>query len=232
MKKFICFCAITALLAPLVSLAQESKPNLSDPKDKRGYALGATFGQNMKQQGVEINLDMFYKGLKDAYAGSEMLLTQKEMQETMTAFQNEMAAKAQERAKVLGEKNKKEGDAFLAENKTKPGIITTASGLQYKIISEGKEARKPKAEEKVTVNYRGTFINGTEFDSSYKRGTPATFPVNGVIRGWGEALQLMTVGSKWQLFVPSNLAYGENGMGQAIPPNATLIFEVELISIN
>jgi FKBP-type peptidyl-prolyl cis-trans isomerase FklB len=231
MKRVVCFCAAAALLLPLAGLAQDQKPTLSDPKDKKSYALGTTLGQQMKQQGLDINIEIFFKGLKDAYAGGEMLLTQKEVQDAMTAFQSEMMAKAQEKNKVASEKNKKEGEAFLAENKTKPGVITTASGLQYKVLTEGKDARKPKEDETVTVNYRGTLLDGTEFDSSYKRGTPATFPVKGVIKGWVEGLQLMTVGSKWQLFIPSALAYGENGAGPQIGPNSTLVFDVELISI-
>ncbi len=231
MKRAVCLFAVVALLVPLAAFAQEQKPTISDPKDKKSYALGATLGQSMKQQGLDLNLDVFFKGMKDAFTGGEMMMSQKEVQDAMTAFQSEMMAKTQEKNKIAGEKNKKEGEAFLAENKTKPGVVTTPSGLQYKVITEGKETRKPKEDETVTVNYRGTLLDGTEFDSSYKRGTPATFPVKGVIRGWVEALQLMTVGSKWQLFIPSSLAYGENGAGPQIGPNSTLIFEVELVSI-
>ncbi|MBI3754671.1 MAG: FKBP-type peptidyl-prolyl cis-trans isomerase, partial [Deltaproteobacteria bacterium] len=169
--------------------------------------------------------------IKDALSGGKPLMTDKEIQETMTAFQKEMTAKQAGRAKVLGEKKKKEGETFLAANKKKEGVKTTSSGLQYKVIKAGSGA-KPKTTDSVTVNYRGALIDGTEFDSSYKRGEAATFPLNGIIPGWVEALQLMPVGSKWQLFVPFNLAYGEHGQGREIGPNATLIFEVELISIN
>jgi FKBP-type peptidyl-prolyl cis-trans isomerase FklB len=152
------------------------------------------------------------------------------MQVTMAAWQKEMMAKATETQKKAGEKNKKEGDTFLAENKKKPGVVTLPSGLQYKILKEG-TGPTPKATDTVVTQYRGTLINGKEFDSSYKRNQPATFPCNQVIAGWTEALQKMKVGSKWQLFVPSNLGYGENGAGGDIGPNATLIFEVELIDI-
>jgi FKBP-type peptidyl-prolyl cis-trans isomerase FklB len=231
MKKVFCLFAVAALFVPLIGWTQDQKASVPDPKDKKSYALGATIGQSLKQQGLELNVEMLTKGLRDTLIGGEMLLNPKEISETMTALQNEMMAKAQEKAKVAGSKNKIEGDEFLANNKTKPGVVTTASGLQYKVISEGKDARRPKADETVTVNYRGTLIDGTEFDSSYKRGTPATFQVSGVIRGWVEALQLMSIGSKWQLFIPSNLAYGEKGAGPQIGPNATLIFEVELLSI-
>src|SRR3989338_270904 len=158
------------------------------------------------------------------------LKSEKEVQETMMAFQNEMKTKQAEHAKVLGGKNKKEGEAFLAENKKKEGVKTTASGLQYKVIKNG-NGKKPKATDTVTVHYKGTLIDGTEFDSSYKRGEPTSFPVNQVIAGWTEALQLMNVGSKWQLFIPANLGYGDRGAGPQIGPNAAFIFEVELISL-
>jgi FKBP-type peptidyl-prolyl cis-trans isomerase FklB len=148
----------------------------------------------------------------------------------MAAFQKEMMAKQQELAKKLGEKNKKEGEAFLSENRKKEGIKALPSGLQYKVVKAG-TGKKPKSTDTVTTHYRGTLIDGTEFDSSYRRGQPASFPVSGVIAGWTEALQLMEEGAKWQLFIPPNLAYGERGAGSQIGPNATLIFEIELISI-
>jgi FKBP-type peptidyl-prolyl cis-trans isomerase FklB len=164
-------------------------------------------------------------------SGGKPLLTEQEIKDVITALQKDLQAKQQEKMRVLAEKNKKEGESFLAENKKKDGVITLASGLQYKIIKNG-GGKMPKATDSVTVNYRGTLIDGTEFDSSIKRGQPATFQVSGVIPGWTEALQLMREGSKWQLFIPSNLAYGERGAGGSIGPNAVLIFEVELISIN
>jgi FKBP-type peptidyl-prolyl cis-trans isomerase FklB len=157
-------------------------------------------------------------------------MSDKDMETTMTAFQKEMMAKMDAKQKIDGEKNKKDGEAFLTANKKKDGVITLTSGLQYKIIKKG-DGAKPTASQTVRCNYRGTFIDGKEFDSSYKRGEPAEFPVGQVIKGWVEALQLMPVGSKWQLFIPSDLAYGPNGQGQMIGPNATLIFDIELVSV-
>jgi FKBP-type peptidyl-prolyl cis-trans isomerase len=203
---------------------------LKSDKDKLSYTFGANFGKSLKQQEIEINTDIFIKGMKDGLSGGKMVLTDQEMKETMTSFQKEMAAKQAEKRKVLGEKNKKEGEAFLSTNKTKEGVKTLASGLQYKVITEG-TGKTPKATDSVVTNYKGTLIDGTEFDSSYQRKTPATFKVNGVIKGWTEALQLMKEGSKWQLFVPSDLAYGERGAGPNIGPNAVLIFEIELVSV-
>ncbi len=222
--KLIVILGILLILAGLVN-AQE-KPVLKDQKDKVSYILGTDIGNNLKKQSISVNPKILAKGIEDALAGAKPLLTDKEIQETMMAFQKEVMAKQAEVAK----KNKTEGEAFLAENKKKEGVKTTASGLQYKVIKPGK-GKKPKSSDSVTVNYRGTLIDGTEFDSSYKRGQPATFQVSGVIPGWTEALQLMEEGAKWQLFIPSNLAYGERGAGGVIGPNATLIFEVELISI-
>ncbi len=202
---------------------------LKTDKDKTSYALGMNAGTNFKQQSIDVNTDVFVKGLKDALSGAKPLLTDDEMRSTLTVLQKEMMAKQTEKMQALGAKNKKEGEAFLAENKKKEGVITLPSGLQYKIIKEG-TGKMPKAADTVTTNYRGTLIDGTEFDSSYKRGEPATFPVTGVIPGWTEALQLMKTGSKWQLFIPSNLAYGEKGSGP-IGPNAVLLFDADLISI-
>ncbi len=187
-------------------------------------------GGSLKRNSIDVDIDALVKGLKDSLAGGKMLMTEQEQRETLIAFQKEFQAKQQEKMKALAEKNKKEGEAFLEANKKKPGVKVLPSGLQYKVITEGKGA-SPKDTDTVTVNYRGTLIDGTEFDSSYKRNEPATFPVKGVIKGWTEALLLMKEGSKWQLFIPSNLAYGERGAGSAIGPNATLIFEVELIKI-
>jgi FKBP-type peptidyl-prolyl cis-trans isomerase FklB len=158
------------------------------------------------------------------------LMTDQEYKETMTNFRTEMTQKKTAQMKEAGDRNKKEGEKFIADNKKKEGVITTASGLQYKIITKGTGA-SPKATDTVSVHYKGTLIDGKEFDSSYRRGQPASFPVNGVIKGWTEALQLMKEGSKWQLFIPSELAYGDRGAGRDIGPNSTLIFDVELISI-
>ena len=199
---------------------------LKNPKDKVSYIIGMDIGMNLKKQSIDINSDILAKGLKDALSGAKPLLTEQEIQETMGAFQKEMNAKQDEVAK----KNKAEGESFLAENKKKEGIKILPSGLQYKVIKVG-TGKKPKSTDTVTVHYRGTLIDGTEFDSSYKRGQTVSFQVSGVIPGWTEALQLMEEGTKWQLFIPPNLAYGERGAGGMIGPNATLIFEVDLISI-
>jgi FKBP-type peptidyl-prolyl cis-trans isomerase FklB len=205
--------------------AQET-PVLKDQRDKVSYIIGMDIGMNLKKQAIDIDSNILAKGVKDALSGAKPLLTQKEIQETMAAFQKEMMAKKEEVAK----QNKKDGEIFLSENKKKEGVKTLPSGLQYKVIKVG-TGKKPKSTDTVTVHYRGTLIDGTEFDSSYKRGQTVSFPVSGVIPGWTEGLQLMEEGAKWQLFIPSNLAYGERGTGGIIGPNATLIFEVELVSI-
>jgi FKBP-type peptidyl-prolyl cis-trans isomerase len=208
----------------------QSASSLPTQKDKVSYAIGMNIGTNLHRQSVDVDPKVLQQGLQDALAGGKTLLSEEEARATLTEFQNEMRKKQQEKMQQAGETNKKEGDAFLASNKPKDGVVTLPSGLQYKILTSG-TGPKPKASDSVVCNYRGTLIDGKEFDSSYKRGQPATFPVSGVIKGWTEALQLMPVGSKWQLFVPSELAYAERGSGPDIGPNATLIFEVELLSI-
>ncbi|HLW87494.1 MAG TPA: FKBP-type peptidyl-prolyl cis-trans isomerase [Terriglobales bacterium] len=208
----------------------KSATTLTTQKDKFSYALGMNLGTNFKRQSVPVDADLVARGIRDTLAGGKTLLTEDEARAVMMDVQNQFRKQQQEKAQQAGEANKKEGAAFLAANKTKPGVVTLPSGLQYKIIQAG-TGPKPAATDTVSVNYRGTLINGTEFDSSYKRGQPATFTVNGVIKGWTEALQLMPTGSKWQLFIPADLAYGERGAGADITPNATLIFEVELMSI-
>jgi FKBP-type peptidyl-prolyl cis-trans isomerase len=203
---------------------------LKTQKDKFSYALGMNLGANLHKQSVPVDPNIMARGLKDALAGGKTLLTEDEARAAITTVQNDMREKQQVKMQAAGEANKKEGEAFLAGNKAKEGVVRLPSGLQYKVLKEGK-GPKPTATDSVVCNYRGTLINGTEFDSSSKHGGPATFPVNGVIKGWTEALQLMPVGSQWQLFVPSDLAYGDRGAGGDIGPNATLIFEVELVSI-
>jgi FKBP-type peptidyl-prolyl cis-trans isomerase len=203
---------------------------LKDDQEKSSYALGMSAGTTFRTQSLDLALNAFVQGLKDSYSGGKTLMTDEEMRAVLTKAQAAVAAKQQEKMKIIGETNQKEGAAFLAANKTKDGVVTLPSGLQYKIMVEG-TGPKPATTDTVVCNYRGTLINGTEFDSSYKRGQPATFPVGGVIKGWTEALQLMPVGSKWQLFIPSELAYGERARSAEITPNSTLIFEVELISI-
>jgi FKBP-type peptidyl-prolyl cis-trans isomerase len=195
-------------------------------KEKASYAIGMQVGGSLHKQGVDVDPNILLQGMKDSIAGKPQM-NDEEARAALMALQGEMRAKAQAAAEVT----KKEGEAFLAANKSKPGVTALPSGLQYKIMTPGTGA-KPAATDKVVCNYRGTLINGTEFDASEKHGGPATFPVNGVIKGWTEALQLMPVGSKWQLFVPPDLAYGERGTPDgAIPPNSTLVFEVELVSI-
>ncbi len=194
-------------------------------------------GQNLGKQSVPVDPAILARGMRDGLAGGKTLLTDEEAQAALKAMQDDLHAKqqaktqqAEEANKKVAEVNKKEGETFLAENKAKDGVVTLASGMQYKILKEG-TGPKPTTSDSVVCNYQGTLINGKEFDSSYKRGQPATFPVTGVIKGWTEALQLMPVGSKWQLFIPSDLAYGDRGAGADIGPGATLVFEVELLSI-
>ncbi len=228
MKRVILIFAAFSLTLPL--FAQEKSPQekstaLKDQKDKVSYSIGLNIGSNLGRQNVQINPDALAAGIKDAMAGKPQL-TQDQVKEVMTTFEKDM----EQKQKAAGEKSAAEGTKFLEENKKKEGVKTTASGLQYKVIKEG-TGTQPKETDTVTVNYRGTLINGTEFDSSYKRGQPATFPLNGVIRGWTEGLQLMKAGSKYQLFVPPGLAYGERMVSPDIAPNSTLIFEVELLDI-
>jgi FKBP-type peptidyl-prolyl cis-trans isomerase len=203
---------------------------LKTDKDKASYALGMNIGENLKKQSDVLDAAIVQRALKDTLSGNKMLMTDEEVKAQLMALQMTMRKKQEAEVQQMAETNKKQGDEFLAENKTKAGVVTTPSGLQYKILTEG-TGPKPAATDSVVCNYKGTLLDGTEFDSSAKHGGPATFPVNGVIKGWTEALQLMPVGSKWQLFVPSELAYGQRGAGGGIAPNSTLIFEVELVSI-
>ena len=222
--------APAAKTGPATKPRTQSVLTLKTQKDKLSYALGMNLGSNLHKEKVEVDPAIVLRGLKDALAAGKMLLTEDEARATLTQLQTEVRSKQQEKMKVAGEMNKKEGVEFLAANKTKEGVVILPSGLQYKILTEG-TGPKPTASDTVVCNYRGTLISGAEFDSSYKRGQPASFPVNGVIKGWTEALQLMPVGSKWQLFVPAELGYGDRGAGADIGPGATLIFEVELLSI-
>jgi FKBP-type peptidyl-prolyl cis-trans isomerase FklB len=226
MKSLIAVLATVLLVLPVSAQEKSTQtPPLKDLKDKVSYSIGLNIGFNFKKQNMDLNPDVLAAGVKDALAGKPQL-TQDQVKETMTAFEKDMV----EKQKAAGVKNAADGEKFLAENKKKDGVKTTASGLQYKVMKEGAGA-VPAASDTVTVNYRGTLIDGTEFDSSYKRGEPATFPLQGVIKGWTEALQLMKKGSKYQLFIPAALAYGERSPGADIPPNSTLIFEVELMDI-
>jgi FKBP-type peptidyl-prolyl cis-trans isomerase len=220
--------------SPTPASKAEAASAFANQKDKVSYALGmniaTSLGANLKRQGVEINTDVLAQALKDGLGGGKTRMTEEEARATLVQLQKDLQDKQEAKMKEAAETNKKEGDTFLAANKAKPGVVALPSGLQYKIVKEG-TGPKPAATDTVVCNYRGTLIDGKEFDSSYKRGEPATFPVSGVIKGWTEALQLMPVGSKWELYIPPDLAYGARGAGADIGPNATLIFEVELLSI-
>jgi FKBP-type peptidyl-prolyl cis-trans isomerase FklB len=222
--KTLLLASATVLLA-LPVFAQDKSVDLKDQKDKVSYAIGLNIGVNMNKQKLPVNADALSAGIRDGLANTPKM-NDNEVRDTMMAFEKDMM----EKQKVAGEKNAADGAKFLEDNKKKPGIKTTASGLQYKSLKEGSGAQ-PAATDTVTVNYRGTLIDGTEFDSSYKRNEPATFPLNGVIKGWTEGVQLMKKGSKYQFFIPANLAYGERSPGAGIPPNSTLIFEIELLEI-
>jgi FKBP-type peptidyl-prolyl cis-trans isomerase len=228
MKKLFVSMICLGLAAPLFA---DGTNQLADEKSRVSYAIGLSIGHNFKQQGLDIDPDLVGRAIKDVVTGGTELLNESQMRETLQNFQKEFRTRQLTKFKV-------EGEAFLATNKLNPGVktlsVTLPSGqtseLQYLVITNG-DGPVPKATDRVSVNYRGTLINGTEFDSSFKRGHPATFPVSGVIPGWTQALEKMTVGSKWKLFIPSELAYGERGSQPSIPPNSTLLFDVELLSI-
>jgi FKBP-type peptidyl-prolyl cis-trans isomerase FklB len=202
---------------------------LKTEKDKQSYAIGMNIGKSIHRDGVDVDPNILLRGMKDAMAGGKTVLSDDEAKTVMTNLQAEMHKQQTEKAQLASDANKKAGDVFLAANKTKEGVVTLPSGLQYKILTQG-TGPKPTATDTVVCNYKGTLLDNTEFDSSYSRNQPLTIPVGGVIKGWTEALQLMPVGSKWQLFIPSDLAYGPTAKGP-IGANSTLIFEVELISI-
>lgn len=210
--------------------AGEKKIELNDQKAKVSYSIGMSLGTDFKAQGIEIDPDVMVQAIKDVTAGGKTLMTEEEVRTVITDFQKELVVKQEAKAKEASGNNLKVGEDFLKENGKKEGVVTLPSGLQYKIEKKG-TGKKPGAKDTVSVHYKGTLIDGTEFDSSYKRGEPVSFPVGGVIPGWTEALQLMEEGSKWQLFIPANLAYGERGAGAQIGPNSTLIFDVELLKI-
>jgi len=203
---------------------------LKSQKDSISYSIGLNIGNNLKSQMIDIEPNIVAQGIKDIVDSNKTLLTEDQAQAVITAFQQQMMAKHEQVAKEQAEKNIKIGEAFLAENKKKEGVVTLPNGLQYKVIKMG-TGKKPKATDTITVNYRGTLINGTEFDNSFKRGQPWTAPLNSFIPGWIEAVQLMPVGSNWEIYVPPQLAYGERGAGQIIQPNSTLFFEIELLAI-
>lgn len=224
-KTILLTIAVAGLASPLFA---DGTNVLSDEKSKVSYAIGYKIGTGWKQNGVEVDNDIVMKGLTDAMAGNPPLLNQQEVGAVLMAYQKTLQQKHQEMMVQEAAANKAEGEAFLATNKNNPGVITLADGLQYKVLTDG-NGPVPTKTSRVTVNYAGRFINGEEFDSSARAGHPAQFPVTGVIPGWTEVLQLMKVGSKWQVYIPGNLAYGERG-SRGIPPNKTLIFDVELLN--
>ncbi len=205
-------------------------PQLKTDKDKISYGIGVDVARNFKRLGVDIDMDMLMRGLKDGMTDQKLLMSEDDLRATMKAYLEDLRQKQMAIIQAVAEENKKKGEAFLAENKKKEGVVTLPSGLQYKIIKKG-SGKMPIENDTVECTYRGTLIDGKEFDSSFRTGKPATFKVSGVIAGWREALKLMPVGSKWQLFIPPELAYGPMGAGRDIGPNATLIFEVELLAI-
>jgi FKBP-type peptidyl-prolyl cis-trans isomerase len=218
--------AVLAVLGlSALQLTAQPAPTLDSQQQKVSYAIGLNLGRSLAAQKVQTDFDSLTRGIKDGLAGTAAMNDQ-QIQQTMQEFEKEMRSQRT----AAGEKAQADGARFLAENEKKPGVQKTASGLQYQIITAG-DGPKPKSTDKVKVHYRGTLIDGKEFDSSYSRGEPAVFPANRVIAGWTEALQLMPVGSKWKLFIPASLAYGAEGAGAAIPPNAALVFEVELLGI-
>ena len=204
-------------------LSAQEPAGLKTQKDRTSYALGMDLANSLKKQSIDVDPAIFSQGLRDVLGSSKTLLTEEEVRTILAALQTEV------RNNVMA-KIKQDGAAFLAQNKAKDGVVTLPSGLQYKILKAG-DGKKPGLDDTVVCHYKGTLIDGTEFDSSYKRNQPATFPVKGVIKGWTEALQLMSVGSQWQLVIPSDLAYGDRGAANVIPPYSTLVFEVELVSI-
>ncbi|HBZ54846.1 MAG TPA: hypothetical protein DEO88_05530 [Syntrophobacteraceae bacterium] len=226
-KQWLAIVAIW-LVVPQASAAERKAPETE--KDKVSYGIGVDVARNFQRLGIDVNVEILTAAIKDVFTSEKLLMNEDELRNTMGAFHTALRQKQLEAAKVVAESNNKEGETFLAENKTKEGVVTLPSGLQYRVLKAG-DGKKPTEGDTVECHYRGTLINGTEFDSSERTGKPAVFKVSGVIPGWKQALQLMPVGSKWQLFIPSQLAYGERGAGREIGPNAMLIFEVELLAI-
>ena len=233
-KLFVTLSLVTLAARLSAANTNTNAPAAASPfkndREKSSYSIGMSIGTGMKRQELDIDTDLVARGLKDAATGGPTLLTEEEAHTTLMNFQQSLRTKQEEKKKEQGGKNKKTGEDFLAANKSKPDVKTTASGLQYKVLTEGKGDGPKSPADTVKVNYRGTLIDGTEFDSSYKRGEPATFPLNGVIKGWTEGVQLMKPGAKYQFTIPSELAYGENAPPN-IGPNSTLIFDIELISV-
>jgi FKBP-type peptidyl-prolyl cis-trans isomerase FklB len=227
MKSALSLLSVMILLSGQVWAAEATA--LKSSKDKLSYSIGVSVGKTIQQQELDIDVNKVVVGLKDVLKKGKLAMTEDEMRQILTALQKDLMEKQIAKNKDIAEKNKKEGEAFLAENKKKEGVITLPSGIQYKIITAS-VGKKPTEADTIECNYRGTLINGTEFDSSYRTGKAATFKLSTLIPGWRDALVLMPVGSKWQIFIPAALAYGERGQGP-ITPNSTLIFEVELLAI-
>ncbi len=232
MRNLTRLAGITAISLGLVACNDDTSKNtpLETLQQKASYSYGVDVATRLKQQGIELDVNALNRGIADAYNGAELALDDEARLQAKTGFQNELREALMHKQAEIGEKNLAAGKAFLEENAKKPGVITTESGLQYKVITSG-DGKQPKESDTVTTHYRGTLIDGREFDSSYKRDQPASFPVKGVIKGWTEALQLMHVGDKWQLFIPSDLAYGPSKRSELIEPNSTLIFEIELLDV-
>ncbi len=232
MRNLIRLAGITAISLGLVACNDNASKNtpLETLQQKASYSYGVDVATRLKQQGIELDVNALNRGIADAYNGAELALDDEARLQAKTGFQNELREALMRKQAEIGEKNLAAGKAFLEENAKKHGVITTESGLQYKVITSG-DGKQPKESDTVTTHYRGTLIDGREFDSSYKRDQPASFPVKGVIKGWTEALQLMHVGDKWQLFIPPELAYGASQRSELIQPNSTLIFEIELLDV-
>ena len=218
-----------ALFAQQQTVPAQTAPTMTD-QQKQSYSIGLNIGLNLFEQEVKIDVSSLTKGIQDGLANSKPALSEEEIRAVLTNLQKEVSDRQEAKRKTLADKNSKDAEAYLAQNKTKEGVVTLPSGLQYKILKAG-TGPKPLATDTVVTHYKGTFLDGQQFDSSYDRGEPATFTVNGVIPGWTEALQLMPVGSKWQLVIPPKLAYGEKGFQNVIPPNSTLLFDIELVAI-
>lgn len=235
MKLRLMTTVITGVLATQAVFAASTAPATTAAptslQDQISYTIGVDMGKNLKAQNININPSMLAQGIKDGMAGGQMLMTQQQMDAALKQFQQQMVSKQQQQMQQMGDQNSKDGAAFLAKNKTQPGVVTLPNGLQYKVILAG-NGNSPTANDTVTVDYEGSFINGQVFSSTYQQGQPVTFQVSQVIPGWQQALKMMKPGAEWMVYIPSNLAYGQQGVGDTIGPNETLVFKIHLLSIN